>query len=530
MRLQKRLVIYVILFFALLLGSFYFMFRGSMLSNIQYFEEKEAIQAVESSIKHVNLELTHLIAFLDDWGAWTEAYEFAQGKNHQRFITEYLAAVPLSKQKFDFIAFTNTSGQIVYGTIIDHNAIKTSPLTEDITSFIADLHGDKKISGIKIMDGKIYIVASGPILMSAYRGTPQGLIVVGREVSTSMVHLDREDNVLSFSVVTGNYDYFDGPYQSYVENVTKNYVAAVAIVKDIHNKPVLKVALDFNREMYSYAKKKLFYLFLFLFIVSSVFSLGIVILLHKVMYLQQRIFHNNRLASLGTLGAGIAHELNNPLAVVYGYAQNLEKLLEEKQIKDPDCRDGISKILVYTNRMKEIVEKIGIFSRSGENVSTSKTDDINSIIGDSLLLIRKDLELKGISLALKLDGKLPNVAVNPIKMETVLYNIILNSKEELENIPQRKDKRITISSEFDEQDGFVIVKISDNGRGISQEHLFRVFDPFFTTKPFGKGTGLGLSIVHGIMREMGGKVEIETKEKTGTTLILKIPAVISDEQ
>ena len=150
----------------------------------------------------------------------------------------------------------------------------------------------------------------------------------------------------------------------------------------------------------------------------------------------------------------------------------------------------------------------------GKNVSTTKTEDINSIISDSLLLIRKDLELKNISLALKLEGKLPNVIVNPIKMETVLHNIILNSKEELENIPQRKDKKITISSEFNEQEGCVIIKISDNSRGISQEHLFRVFDPFFTTKPFGKGTGLGLSIVHGIMREMGGKVEVETKRKS----------------
>ncbi len=501
-----------------------------MLSNIQYFEEKESLQAVESSVKHINLELSHLVAFSDDWGAWTESYEFVQSKNHQQYITNNLGAVALAKQKFDFIVFTNTNGQIVFGKSIDHNAVRLDPLTEDITSFITDLRGDKKVSGVKILDGKIYIVASGPVLMNEYKGTPRGLIIVGREVSPSMIHLDRENNLLSFSVVMGGYDYFDGPFRSFIESIKKDKIKAIVIVKDIHNKPALKVTLDFSREMYGYTKQKLFYLFIFLFIISLVFSIGIIVLLHKVMYLQQRIFHNNRLASLGTLGAGIAHELNNPLAVVYGYAQNLEKRIEEKEIKDPECRDGVSKILTYTNRMKEIVEKIGVFSRSGENVSTSKTDDINSIISDSLLLIRKDLELKNISLALKLEGKLPNVLVNPIKMETVLHNIILNSKEELENISQRKDKKITISSEFDEQEGFIIVKISDNGRGISQEHLFRVFDPFFTTKPFGKGTGLGLSIVHGIMREMGGKVEVETKEKAGTTLILKIPAVFNDEQ
>lgn len=530
MRLQKRLVIYVVLFFTLLLGSFYFMFRGSMLSNIQYFEEQEALQAVESSVKHINLELTHLVAFLDDWGAWDETYDFAQGKSYQKYVKDYLGAVALAKQNFDFIVFTNTSGQIVFGKLINHNTVRLEPLTEDVTSFITDLRGDKKVGGIKVLDGKIYIVASGPILMNDWNGTPKGILVVGRELASSMVHLDREDNVLAFSVVMGGYDYFDGPYKSFIEAVKKDKIKSAVIVKDIHNKPALKVALDFKRIMYSYTKQKLFYLFIFLFIISLAFSVGIIVLLHKVMYLQQRIFHNNRLASLGTLGAGIAHELNNPLAVVYGYAQNLEKRIEEKEIKDPECRDGVAKIITYTNRMKEIVEKIGVFSRSGENVSTSKTEDVNSIISDSLLLIRKDLELKGISLALKLEGKLPNVVVNPIKMETVLHNIILNSKEELENMPQRKDKKITISSEFNEQEGFIVIKISDNGRGIAQEHLFRVFDPFFTTKPFGKGTGLGLSIVHGIMREMGGKVEVETKEKAGTTLILKIPAVFNDEQ
>ena len=337
-----------------------------MLSNIQYFEETEALQAVESSVKHINLELTHLVAFLDDWGASTESYEFVQGRNYQGYVKDYLGAVALAKQKFDFIVFTNTSGQIVFGKLINHNIVRLEPLTEDITSFITELRGDKKVGGIKVLDGKIYIVASGPVLMNDWNGTPKGLLIVGRELASSMVHLDREDNLLSFSVVMGGYDYFDGPYKSFIEAVKKDKVKAAVIVKDIHNKPDLKVTLDFNRTMYSYTKQKLFYLFIFLFVISSVFSIGIIILLHKVMYLQQRIFHNNRPCILGTLGAGIAHELNNPLAVVYGYAQNLEKRIEEKEIKDPECKDGVAKILTYTNRMKEIVEKIGVFSRSRE--------------------------------------------------------------------------------------------------------------------------------------------------------------------
>ena len=197
MRLQKRLVIYVLIFFSLLLGSFYFMFRGSMLSNIQYFEEKEALQSVEASIKQINLELAHLAAFVDDWGAWTEAYDFVRSKNHQRFVADNLGAEAMAKQKFDFIVFTNLSGQIIHGVMIDHNAIKTEPITEDVASFITDLHGDKKVSGIKILDGKIYLVTSSPILMNMYKGTPQGLLVVGREISTSLIHLDREDNMLS---------------------------------------------------------------------------------------------------------------------------------------------------------------------------------------------------------------------------------------------------------------------------------------------------------------------------------------------
>jgi signal transduction histidine kinase len=181
--------------------------------------------------------------------------------------------------------------------------------------------------------------------------------------------------------------------------------------------------------------------------------------------------------------------------------------------------------------MKNIVEKISVFSRTDDNLRTTKVEDINYIINDSLLLLRKELELRNISLVLKLDGKLPKVIVNSIKMETALHNIIMNAKEELEEFPQKKDKKITISTEADKQNSFIVIKIADNGKGISGDNIMRVFDPFFTTKSFGTGaTGLGLSIVHGIMNEVGGRVDIDTKEKSGTTLILRIPAVFEESE
>jgi len=526
MKIKGRLTLYVSLVLLFLLGSFYLIFREVMLLNIKYFEEKKALEEVASTLRHFDTELAPLVAFADDWGAWTDTYLFVQGKK-PNYKKDNLPIESMAKQQFDFMTFTNKKRQLVYGTMIDHASVKKYHLTKEVNDFVISLGVDKKMSGIKVLDGKIYLVAVMPILMNMYKGPPQGVLTVGREMYASMMYLDDPDDKVAFSLVQSNYGDFEGPRRSFIESTKRKIINAVAIVKDLNHKPAVKVTVVSNRDMYGYARKSLLYLFAFLLVMSSLFGAGIVMLTRKVVYLQQTVFHTSRLASLGTLGAGIAHELNNPLAVVHGYAQHLEKLIEEKGIKDPECTDGVSKILTYTNRMRNIVEKIGTFSRSEESIATSREEDINSIINDSLFLIRKDLELKHITLNLNLAGILPKVVVNPIKMETILHNIIMNAKEELEDLPHQKEKLITINSNF-EEGSLVVVKISDNGRGIPYEHLFRVFDPFFTTKPIGKGAGLGLSVVHGIIKELGGKIDIETHEGIGTTVILKIPAVSNE--
>lgn len=531
MSLKKKLTIYVVLFFVLFLGSFYLIFQSSTLSNVQYFEEQEAVRGIEASIRHIDTEISHLLDFANDWGEWDDTYTFVQGRNYESYIRGNLNAEATSKKNFDILAFTNNSGDLVYGIIIDHKAVKNYPMSTGMKSFIANLSVNKLLSGLVTIDDKPYMIVSKPVLTSLHQGPSKGLLVVGRELSPELIQLDNTKQKLLFSTANAGYGYFDGRYKSFIEDVNRRTIEAAGVIKDIRNKPTFKIAVSLDRTMYDYAKGRLFYLFLFLFVISSIFSVGIILLIHKVVSLQQRIFHTSRLASLGTLGAGIAHELNNPLAVVYGYAQNLEKLIEEKRIMDPNCTGSVAKILAYTNRMKNIVEKISVFSRVDDNLRTTKEDDINSIISDSLLLLRKELELRNIALALKLDPKLPKVVVNPIKMETALHNIIMNAKEELEEIPQRKDKTITITTEADKQNSFILIKVQDNGSGIPKENLARVFDPFFTTKSFGVGaTGLGLSIVHGIMNEIGGRVDIETKERSGTTLILRIPAVFEEEE
>ena len=531
MKLQRNLILYVFFVFLFLLGSFYFIFRSSMLSNIQYFEQQNATMEAESAVRHLEMELTYLNAFTEDWGAWTDTYLFAQGKNRQKYIDDNFSPESMSKQKFDFMIITNKKGDLVYGLGVNHAEVKIYPLSKALIDFAKnDVVTGKKVSGVKVVQGKIYVVSASPVLMNSYKGTPQGSMIVGREVVPEIIHLDSIGHEVNFSLLKeGSYEYFDGGHKTFIESETKKNILAAAIIKDIHNKPAVKATVNYDKVMYGYTQKKLFSLFLFLFLFSAIIAVAIIVLVHKIIYLQQRVFHTSRLASLGTLGAGIAHELNNPLAVVHGFAQNMENVLQEKNIKDEELKDSVSKIISYTNRMKNIIEKIGVFSKSGENINSSKVDDINSIVSDSLLLIRKELELKRISLELKFGERLPNVIINPIKIENVLHNIIMNAKEELEELPQKHDKKIVISTAVDEQENFVIVKIADNGRGIPSDNVFRVFDPFFTTKPLGKGTGLGLSIVYGIMRDINGKVEIETREGSGTTLILKIPTMMANK-
>jgi two-component system, NtrC family, sensor kinase len=230
--------------------------------------------------------------------------------------------------------------------------------------------------------------------------------------------------------------------------------------------------------------------------------------------LETQLSQADKLSSIGLLAAGVAHEVNTPLAVISSYAQMLTKQLQS----DPQKGPLMEKITRQTFRASEIVNNLLNFSR------TSGTEfgdvDVNKVIHETLALLEHQFKTSRIKVEDELKKSLPTISGNPGRLQQVFLNLFLNAKDAM---PEGGTLRIATSN----GDG-VSVMVSDTGSGISQEHIHRIYDPFFTTKTApresqGKGTGLGLSVTYGIIQEHAGKIRVESQPGAGTTFYLDFP-------
>ena len=230
--------------------------------------------------------------------------------------------------------------------------------------------------------------------------------------------------------------------------------------------------------------------------------------------------HNNKLASIGELAAGVGHEINNPLAIAKGYVEVLYKLMDRDQDLDKDkIQSYLSNIDIAINRIAKIVQALRTFSR----VDSTKYSDFSPILAieESFNLIHEIYKGDGINLSLVKDVIDDNVLVrgNVGEFQQVVMNLISNAKDAISN---NTHKKIVISCKFDEDK--VKVSVKDNGFGISAELRDKIFNPFFTTKDMTKGTGIGLSLVQNIIKEMGGTITVESKLGHGATFSIELPA------
>ncbi len=228
--------------------------------------------------------------------------------------------------------------------------------------------------------------------------------------------------------------------------------------------------------------------------------------------IEKHMLRADKLASLGKLSAGLAHEINNPLGMILGYTQLLLRYEKPETQRYSDLKI----IEKHVRNCKAIVEDLLNFARSTE---TKKIEgNINELIRDVLKVMEHQFEMNGIEIIYDLNETLPNMTIDPEKIKQVFMNILMNAKDAI----QGKGK-ITIKSDLDPKDSSVIITFSDTGCGIPGDNLPHIFDPFFTTKPTGKGTGLGLSVSYGIIQDHGGNIEVESKLGAGTTFIITLP-------
>jgi two-component system, NtrC family, sensor kinase len=240
--------------------------------------------------------------------------------------------------------------------------------------------------------------------------------------------------------------------------------------------------------------------------------------------LQKQLFQSAKLASLGTLGAGIAHELNNPLAIITGFAQQLLEMSKEDKMEKIFIESSLNKIINQVDKMAFIINHVKEFSRSTDPKSRRQID-ITRLIDDSLLLFRKQLSIRGISMEIYVEKETPFIWGNAVALESVLHNLIGNSRDALENFEPKgtSEKKISVNVRYVNESDEITIEVTDNGKGISRDDQARLFDPFFTTKDIGKGTGLGLSLCHGIIEDHGGTIDFSSKEGIGTTFKITLP-------
>ncbi len=242
--------------------------------------------------------------------------------------------------------------------------------------------------------------------------------------------------------------------------------------------------------------------------------------------MNEQIVETGKLASVGELAAGIAHEINNPVAIMVEEAGWIEDLLEEEEFHEgknlEEFHRSLEQIRTQGLRCKEITHKLLSFARKTE--SRIKDVQLNRILEELVSLSQQRAKYSKVTVETSLQPDLPLVRASETEMQQVFLNLINNAIDAME----KEGGTLFIRSR--RRNGSVVVDVVDTGPGIPQSNLGRIFDPFYTTKTVGKGTGLGLSICYGIVKKMGGDIQVESRVGSGTEfhISLPLPESVSD--
>ncbi len=228
---------------------------------------------------------------------------------------------------------------------------------------------------------------------------------------------------------------------------------------------------------------------------------------------QAELVNSAKLAAIGKLAGGVAHEINNPLFVMQMQADFLKETLINGSV--PEVSE-VETIISMIQRCSKITRHLLTF---GQGIELGKTENqINTIVQNALLLIEKQVQTDDIQIRTELSDNLSKISIAPIEMEHVLINLLDNSREALQKIDK---KEICIKTYEEHQT--IFIEIQDSGGGISENVIDRIFEPFFTTKEVGEGQGLGLSVSYGIVKEHDGFIHVKSQEGKGSVFTIELP-------
>jgi two-component system NtrC family sensor kinase len=308
----------------------------------------------------------------------------------------------------------------------------------------------------------------------------------------------------------------------------KNFFAATEIG---NTKWILVVKEDPREQLTPLLKAR--YVALILFLVGiSVIVLGTLLTTRSMMkeliridkekaLSEDMVIQSSKMAALGKMAAGIAHEINNPLAVIREKAGWMKDLLTEKDIagteKLKEFEEAVRKIEAHVERAKKVTHRLLGFARRMEPVLEKV--DVNRTLNDTVEFLENESKYRNIHIHIVPDPDLPRILSDSSQLQQVFLNILNNSIDAI-----GKGGEIQMETSFLAKNHEIMIKIKDNGPGIPKENINKIFDPFFTTKKVGEGTGLGLSIVYSIVEKLSGRITVASEMGQGTTFTIFLPA------
>ncbi|MCA9243296.1 MAG: hypothetical protein KDA32_05020 [Phycisphaerales bacterium] len=226
--------------------------------------------------------------------------------------------------------------------------------------------------------------------------------------------------------------------------------------------------------------------------------------------LEEQLRHADRLATIGQLAAGVAHEMNEPLSSILGFAQLALKSVDVPQQVAADLREIVGSSL----RAREIVKKLLLFAR--QTPPSMRACNLNQVVDEALFLLAAGGQRQGIEFARRLTAELPELEADPTQLRQVVVNLLVNATQAIS-----ARGRIEVATRLD--GNHVELAVADTGCGMTPEVLKQVFNPFYTTKDVGEGTGLGLSVAHGIIIAHGGTIHVESVLGKGSRFVVRLP-------
>lgn len=233
--------------------------------------------------------------------------------------------------------------------------------------------------------------------------------------------------------------------------------------------------------------------------------------IEQLRQLNEQLIRTEKLAAMGTLSAGVAHEVNNPLASI----SSLIQMMQRRENLDQDTAEKLKLISTQITRITQVTKDMMDFARA--RPAAKSLADINRIIEMSLRLASFDKSFQNLRLEKSYAEKLPGIFADGDQLQQVFLNLLLNARDAM---PAGGELSVTTSN----SDGEIKIEIADSGTGIEAANVKQIFDPFFTTKPAGKGTGLGLAVCYGIVTAHGGRIEAAANQNGGTTFLVALPA------